>query len=63
MAARLTHAWSKRDTIETLIDLGTTPKLCHHQKHLPRFATSVFRDQVTTALARFASIGLGVITL
>lgn len=65
VAARLIHpAGSKRDTVETLTGLvAHTPSYANIKRHLLHFATLAFRNQITTALARFAGIDPGVMVL
>lgn len=64
VAARVIYPGSKFDSIETLAEVGvTSASYATIKRHLPRYATDVFRAPITQALAAYAGIGPGVLVL
>lgn len=64
VTARIVHPGSKLESIETLAEIGLA-SASHRtmQRHLPDYATTGFRDELTRACARHAGIGPGVLVL
>ena len=64
VAARLIHPGSKFDTIETLAEVGhTSASYATIKRHLPTYATQIFRDRLTRTLATHIALGPGVMVL
>ncbi|WP_042440057.1 IS1634 family transposase [Corynebacterium halotolerans] len=62
--ARIIQPGSKLDSVETLAEVGVrSASYATIKRHLPTYATTDFRDQITQACARHAGIGPGVLVL
>lgn len=64
VAARLIYPGSKFESIETLAEVGVASASYRTiQRRLPIYATTIFRDRITRALATHAAIGPAVMVL